>query len=286
VPFRPIILQQVTLNSTRRNASVFRDWDAVVELYSLGALTYPKDKLVALSGLASAISIGEGDATGDGYLAGLWHSSLPSHLLWTTEKSERVRGGTQEILIPARNEQDYIAPSWSWASIDGKVSLTWCQHNYDSKDYLVTIDNAEVTSSDMGARFGRIESGFVKLSGPLASVLWEESNWPSVNARQAKIAKIYPKHFSRETAVSMPPRLPGPGEIIFDTVQDMPEELTLLPIIGTMRRTGNNEMVAGLVLRDTNLQAEEYVRVGFFYTSSRRTNSIFRNMPRKTITII
>ena len=100
--FKPITLQEITLNSAKKTASVYRDWDAVVQLYSLGALTYPKDKLVALSGLASAISIGEQNAIGDGYLAGPWQSSLPSHLLWTTEKSEQTWRGRPEVLIPKR----------------------------------------------------------------------------------------------------------------------------------------------------------------------------------------
>jgi hypothetical protein len=82
--------------------SVYRDWNAVVELYSLEALTVDRDKLVALSGIASAISIGERITLGDGYLAGLWQSSLPSHLLWTTEKTEQTWQGRPQVLMPDR----------------------------------------------------------------------------------------------------------------------------------------------------------------------------------------
>ncbi len=99
---RPIKLQEVTLNSTMKPLSVYRDWNAVVELYSLEALTVDRDKLVALSGIASAISIGERITLGDGYLAGLWQSSLPSHLLWTTEKTEQTWQGRPQVLMPDR----------------------------------------------------------------------------------------------------------------------------------------------------------------------------------------
>jgi hypothetical protein len=46
---------------------------------------------VALSSLASVVSKREGDNPGGGYLAGLWQSSLPPHLLWTTEKVETIK---------------------------------------------------------------------------------------------------------------------------------------------------------------------------------------------------
>lgn len=284
--FRPVTLQEVTLNSTRQTASVYRDWDAVVELYSLGALTYSNDKLVALSGLASAISIGEQSAIGDGYLAGLWHSSLPSHLLWTAEKSEKTWQGRPEVLIPKRYKS-YIAPSWSWASIEGKISLTWCQYNYDPRDYLATLEEAGVSWSIMHARYGKVESGFLRLSGPLASIHWEADNNPTLaSPSAAKITNIFPKYFDRYTAVSIPPDTSTKNEILFDTVEDgMPEELTLLPIIGITRRTAHeNQAVIGLVLRPAG--AESYSRLGFFYTSRPRVNRILRNLPRHTVTII
>lgn len=121
--FRTITLHEVTLNSTIKPVSVYRDWNAVVELYSLGKLSRTTDKLVALSGLASTISIGERNDLGDGYLAGLWQLSLPSHLLWITEKNEGTYRQRPAVQMPQRYESS-IAPSWSWASIDGKISFT------------------------------------------------------------------------------------------------------------------------------------------------------------------
>ncbi|KAF2806681.1 HET-domain-containing protein [Mytilinidion resinicola] len=281
--FRPITLQEVTLNSTMKSASVYRDWDAVVELYSLGALSFPHDKLVALSGIASAMSMVEKNAPGDGYLAGLWQSSLPSHLLWTTEKTEKRR----QTLIPSRYEQ-YIAPSWSWASIRGKISLTWCQHNYDPKDYLAALEGAEVTWSDPRARFGQVKSGFLRLSAPLASVLWEAEDSPSLaNPMAAKITHIFPRNFDRHMSVSIPPDTSTKAEILFDTVSDdVSDELTLLPVIGIMRRTAHeNETMFGLVLQQ-QAKPECYSRLGVFYTTRLRASKILRNMPRQSVTII
>ncbi|CZR61292.1 uncharacterized protein PAC_11188 [Phialocephala subalpina] len=288
---RPVTVQEVTLKSSMNNASVYRDWDAVVELYSLGALTFQKDKLVALSGLASAIFIGERNTSADGYLAGLWHSSLPSHLLWIAEKTTVTRQSywqrKNKVLVPSRYE-DYIAPSWSWASLEGKISLTWCVHNYDPRDYLARLEGAEVTWSSMGARFGQVDSGFLKLSGPLASVFWERVNNPALPyPSAATITHIFPRGTDGYTSVEIRPRIRNAVEALFDTVaDDIPKELVLLPIVGITKRTAHQtETVIGLVLQQRG-DTGEYSRLGFFYTTRTQPCRILRNMPRQTITII
>lgn len=136
----------------------------------------------------------------------------------------------------------------------------------------------------MNTRFGQVNSGFLKLSGPLASVLWEADNTPNTNA--AKKTNIFPRHSDRHTAVSILPDTSTKTEILFDTVKDdMPKELTLLHIIGITRRTAHeNEAVIGLVLRQAG--AEKYSRLGFFYTIRPRVSRILRNMPRQTVIII
>lgn len=55
-------------------------WSEVVRLYSKGKLTFPSDKLVAISGLASEMRH-RGLASGR-FLAGLWEAELPRSLLW------------------------------------------------------------------------------------------------------------------------------------------------------------------------------------------------------------
>jgi hypothetical protein len=133
--FRPVIIQQVTLYAATKSASVYRDWDEVVEQYTKRHLTFPIDKLEALSGTARVLSETESGAHRDGYLAGLWQSSHPVYLLWTTEANTKIiRGRPQrrETKLPSIY-MEYIALTWSWASIDGRISLAWCQHNYDPR---------------------------------------------------------------------------------------------------------------------------------------------------------
>lgn len=76
-------------------------WPFIVETYSLCNLSYSKDKLVAISGLARIIQ----DQTGDEYVAGMWRKNLEFQLCW-------VSSGEGRRIVP------YEAPTWSWASLE------------------------------------------------------------------------------------------------------------------------------------------------------------------------
>jgi hypothetical protein len=87
-------------------------WNWIVERYSPCKLTKPKDKLIAISGLARIIQ----QHTGDQYVAGMWREDLELQLCWYN------RG-----FSPPRQVQrtfPYRAPTWSWASLDCNV-LMW-----------------------------------------------------------------------------------------------------------------------------------------------------------------
>jgi hypothetical protein len=89
------------------------DWHAIIEDYSSRELTLATDKLPAVSGLADV----QQKLTGDVYLAGLWKSSLWDDLLW--KHVGKVENGMQIYPQPTQ----YRAPSWSWASVDGRVKF-------------------------------------------------------------------------------------------------------------------------------------------------------------------
>lgn len=78
-------------------------WALIVEEYTRRQITYEKDRLPALAGLASRYR----QATGHTYLAGLWVEEMPRSLLWQT-----LRG---HDATPNANETSM--PSWSWASL-------------------------------------------------------------------------------------------------------------------------------------------------------------------------
>ncbi|KAK8121233.1 pantothenate transporter [Apiospora kogelbergensis] len=87
-------------------------WRFVVKRYSAANLTKRQDNFPALAGIARAVA----DATGDEYLAGLWKCDIGFHLCWSAVRPERERERRHS------HGPDWLAPSWSWASIEGPVS--------------------------------------------------------------------------------------------------------------------------------------------------------------------
>ncbi|KAF2103135.1 hypothetical protein NA57DRAFT_52667 [Rhizodiscina lignyota] len=111
------------------SSEVLARWEEVVSDYTSRNLTLGTDKLPALAGIAAIFKSAFGN---DGYLAGLWKSSLPCGLLWAGIGSEHL----ERKLLP------YRAPSWSWMSVDGSVTTM----RRDSKDPVcATIIHAGVT---------------------------------------------------------------------------------------------------------------------------------------------
>lgn len=88
---------------------VNRTWSRVIEDYSLRKLTFEKDKLPAVAGLAQYAS----QLTLDRYHFGLWETQLDLGLLWRTAPYEDAS--------ECRGRVEGRAPTWSWASVDGRV---------------------------------------------------------------------------------------------------------------------------------------------------------------------
>jgi hypothetical protein len=87
-------------------------WHHCIDGFSSGHFSVPSHKLLAVAPLASVMN----DGNMGQYLAGLWSDNIAFGLAWS-------RG--YALLKPA---QEYRAPSWSWASVDGPVqslALGW-----------------------------------------------------------------------------------------------------------------------------------------------------------------
>ncbi|KAI1081927.1 heterokaryon incompatibility protein-domain-containing protein [Whalleya microplaca] len=123
------------------NASQY--WWKLIEHYSHSNLTFPDDKLTALSGIASIYH----ETIQSEYLAGLWKTNLPHDLLWVVDLGARPK--------------DYRAPSWSWASIDGPIVN---KHWGGTSESLVDIIDAYATSIGSN-KFGPIRDARIQLTG-------------------------------------------------------------------------------------------------------------------------
>ena len=133
-------------------------WQELVQMYSPRKLTKPSDRLIALSGIARQIQ----DAFGDEYLAGTWRASLPNALMWT-----RVRGSTEQELDENEDglpKHEYLAPSWSWASINQPVSYEYASKLVDRDLHDFRLLDAYCRANAMD-HTGAVNDGFLRVRG-------------------------------------------------------------------------------------------------------------------------
>lgn len=123
-------------------------WHGVVRTYtSCEPLTKESDKLIAVSGVAKALS----KYLGSEYYAGLWGQTLLWDLLWRPGSSESVR-----------KPQEYLAPTWSWASVEDVFWLT----NYVCQEPLVIIQRVFVDTVS-GDSMGQVKYAELDILGHL-----------------------------------------------------------------------------------------------------------------------
>ncbi|KAF2395775.1 HET-domain-containing protein [Trichodelitschia bisporula] len=94
-----------------RHSRYLWNWEQIVHEYSRRKLSHSSDKLLALAAVAEEYArIYKLEPKS--YLAGLWKDDFPRHLLWTPYPQDRKPR-------PAT----YRAPSFSWASVDSRVTF-------------------------------------------------------------------------------------------------------------------------------------------------------------------
>lgn len=137
-------------------------WCQVVEAYTMRKLTFGHDKLPAIAGLAPWYEHAQGREQQDNsnpagevrYLAGLWSDDLIWGLTW--EKPYKVP--------PLTRPQEYRAPSWSWASLDGVIKCPY--YNYEEfgpESELAVVQEAQVDLESPLNPFGKVTGGWIHL---------------------------------------------------------------------------------------------------------------------------
>ncbi|PBK93271.1 HET-domain-containing protein [Armillaria gallica] len=161
IPYLPyhIFLSKIPLGS---NPPMDSDttWDITLGAYTRRTVTWARDRLNALAGVVEQF---ERVWPNSKYIAGLWEHQLPGCLLWNN------RGGSQCRDRPALN----LAPSWSWASINGEVSTDYL---HDVNEGIIfnrdTIEcNAVLAHPDNP--YGSVKGGSLVLDIILHSALYD-----------------------------------------------------------------------------------------------------------------
>lgn len=161
-------------------------WQDVIQDYTVRAVTKPKDKLTALAGVVEQFNRVWHPNSPSGldtngmteikrrYLAGLWEHSLMHNLLWSRQE------GT-----PSLRPYQYIAPSWSWASIHGEITLYTSmfldEPGYLDPSYLKSCEilACDVTVEDEHLPYGRVKSGVLKIRAKMLLTTWTGGSYTS-----------------------------------------------------------------------------------------------------------
>ena len=132
-------------------------WRDMAVQYSLKDITVKTDGLPAIAGLATKWA---GDMTGR-YLAGLWEKNLLDGLRWQATRSDEGQ------------ELEYVAPSWSWLSVQREVD--WGRSAFMSAKYFIQVDYSRTKCHPKAAvnPFGEVSYGYIFLTGHITSVSFD-----------------------------------------------------------------------------------------------------------------
>lgn len=146
--------QELTLKQSTGKITV-EDWYYLVQRYSMRGLTHASDRLVAISGLAKVFS----EVLRQPYLAGLWMDDLHGGLAWWVDSD-----------VPVYRPKTNTAPSWSWASIEGRIVANGGSGLVDKPAFTVMSATAPHVGTDP---FGPVAGGTLVLRGRLQRVRFE-----------------------------------------------------------------------------------------------------------------
>ncbi|KAK0126295.1 hypothetical protein ONS95_007906 [Cadophora gregata] len=165
-------------------------WRDIVKEYTNRQLTFPKDKLPALAGVAAEIA----SLSGQKYLAGLWSDDLIHSILWCRDFAT----------TPLPPPSQYRAPSWSWAAIDSPV--TWPKAMLEfPDDEEAKIISWKVIPQWARSPFGQVSSGgSLAIQGSMQKVLIERSQPQTILDLEARMPFAFaqwdclePQHYER-----------------------------------------------------------------------------------------
>jgi hypothetical protein len=199
-------------------------WTDIVQNYSKRTLSNPDDKLLALSSIARKLS----QLSGNEYVAGLWKHALPGLLLWSPF-------GTGKYALK------YVAPSWSWASIDGDLRFEI------PVGVQLKVINIRVVTLDPNDVFSPVTAGSLQVQAKVRQVMIRP------HTKQFNILKQQPLSFWHPNSPHVNIGYGYCDVPVDDLDQDVWNETVLLLQVGLHN---------GLILRE--LKDRTFFRIGIF----------------------
>jgi hypothetical protein len=227
-------------------------WFRIAHNYARTELTFKRDKLVAISGLARGLRPYI-RATQSDYLAGVWVQSLPYGLLWYAPWGGRPDG--KRIRSPGV----YQAPTWSWASVNSNLYTDEAFHRMEH-DILISLESFDITPLSSEDPFGEVRPGArIVLKGYTHKI---SLSWSDAQTNFKPAPKYWP--IVKWGTVSY---ANGHGDFICPDERYIEGEsrdrydLRMLPVLRS-KAGSDRKWIIGLVLEPTGNEGE-YKRFGY-----------------------
>jgi hypothetical protein len=254
-----------------KSRQTYNGWYYLMGLYCLRNMKEQRDKLVAISGLAEQMS----GIVKDNYASGLWRQDLIRGLLWKT-----LPNTEKEAKRYPFSGEGFVAPSWSWASMETAIVETFFGANFDHgslhgnfHDEECPKGSSEVESLPVRARsdievlsvhcqpvtenpFGQLQSGTIQLRGYVRQYRWESGD-----------DKLYDYNSQSKIGTISWDEAPPPGQDAVHVVClymaryiPSPKECTAFRHISEREQRFGKCVCLGLI--ETGVRAHEFYRVG------------------------
>ena len=260
-------------------------WFRIVQKYSECRMTDQTDKLVAISGLARVFGATFVESS-ETYLAGIWSRTIVPSLLWSALDGKTGDGA------PCRRHDEYVAPSWSWASVCGKITHPGSDE-FDSSKYSTALPMVDVLETfvlplDVLNPYGQVRDGYIRIRGvllvPGADVLWwapnsgnhhaEDPDDRNDNARDALFGFHHDslhcvfddiEDYNVRKRVALVPGMKKRAGVAF---------LPLLRRDDSVSSPGSGPRFEGLVVARVENNPDEYRRIGYFKSKDEPSRSL------------
>ncbi|KAI1467245.1 HET-domain-containing protein [Daldinia caldariorum] len=189
-PWESTLSNKYAIDEAYKRREMSMTWIEIRSQYAQRSLTFPTDKLSAISAVAAMAAADNGMT----YVAGLWKEALLVDLQWyyifrshPTNKLSRVAAAaTQEH----EDEDGFAAPSWSWASVkydNGTLYPNQSKRWTTDRPWHFRILDCSTTLIDgSDFVFGPVKSGYLDVEGRVLDVEWQP--WTEHTVALNKIA--------------------------------------------------------------------------------------------------
>jgi hypothetical protein len=265
------VMEQMTLfkDNLISSKDLYDFWGSLLQGYGHRSVTFDKDRLPAIAGLARMM----GEALQDQYLAGLWKGDLQSGLVWFSGGTHDKLSRSLETHLRNIRQRNYVAPSWSWAACPSVVT----RRNRSTlvEESTIMDVNTDKISEDP---YGQVSGGFLRISGKLAPLpksfpndmrdVWS-NHWGRFMNEDFNHVDIYTDWLHKDKEAGL-------------------EALVVMLLHNTEREDGG-EVLRGLLLHPAN-ELGHYYRVGVLDSGGnnacRQIRGWFEDSQEETICII